>query len=517
MSTTEQQVDDTVRADPPVERDGEFAVHDPATGEIIAWVPERTPDEVREMVGRARAVQPAWEALGYEGRARVFKRAQKWVTQHSDELIRTIVSETGKAWEDAQIAEVFYGSAAFGFWADKGAEYLADEKVRTSAVLVKGKKLVVRYKPLGVIGVIGPWNYPLTNSFGDCIPALMAGNAVILKPSEFTPLTSLLLAEALKECGMPDGVLQIATGKGETGAALVDGVDMIMFTGSTATGKKIAKQAADTLTPVSLELGGKDAMIVLDDADLERAANHALYYAMFNGGQTCISVERVYVTEGIHDRFVARVVEKARELRQGVPTGPGRIDVGAMTTPEQVNIVERHVDDAREKGAQIPVGGHRRRGDGDFFEPTILTGVDHSMACMTEETFGPTLPIMKVRDAEEALRMANDSPYGLSGTVFTKDVAAGEQLARRMEAGAVLVNEALVNYTALELPMGGWKQSGIGTRHGAGGIRKYCAQQSVLVSKYHLRKDVHTYPYDGRTFKVLTKAIRVLFGRGDRG
>ena len=278
------------------------------------------------------------------------------------------------------------------------------------------------------------------------------------------------MAEALRECGLPDGVFAVATGTGATGAALVDEVDMIMFTGSTATGKKVMAKAAETLTPVSLELGGKDPMIVLADADVERAANAAVYYAMLNGGQTCISVERVYVEAPVYDEFVAKVTEKARALRNDRSTGPGTVDVGSMTFPPQVDIVERHVRDAVDKGARVVVGGERGHDGqgGHWFEPTVLVDVDHTMECMREETFGPTLPIMKVADAEEAIRLANDSPYGLGGSVFSKDVARGEAVARRIEAGAVCVNDANVNYTALELPMGGAKASGLGSRHGAG-------------------------------------------------
>ena len=302
---------------------GDIAVENPATGEVIAHVPDMTADQVAELARAARAAQPAWEALGFEGRGRILRRAQKWVVDHSERLIQTIVSETGKAYEDALIAEVMYGANAFGFWSKNAPAFLADERVKTAAPLLKGKKLVLRYRPLGLVGVIGPWNYPLTNSFGDCIPALAAGNAVILKPSEVTPLTSLLLAEALRECGMPEGVFAVATGRGDTGAAVIDQVDMINFTGSTATGRKIMARAAETLTPVSLELGGKDPMIVLADADLERAANHAVYYSMFNGGQTCVSIERVYVEAPVYDDFVAKVTEKARGLRNDRSTGPG--------------------------------------------------------------------------------------------------------------------------------------------------------------------------------------------------
>ncbi|HEY4094501.1 MAG TPA: aldehyde dehydrogenase family protein [Baekduia sp.] len=494
----------------------EFAVENPATGEVIAHCPDLGPEQVAALARRGREVQPAWEALGFEGRARILSRMQKWVIDHRDEIIEVIRSETGKTYEDALIAEISYGAAAFGFWAANAEKYLADEKVKSAAVPLKGKKLLLRYRALGLVGVIGPWNYPLTNSFGDCIPALAAGNSVILKPSEVTPLTSLKLAEGLKACGIPDGVFQVATGLGATGAALVDEVDMIMFTGSTKTGKQVMKTAADTLTPVSLELGGKDPMIVLADADVERAANTALYYGMFNGGQTCISIERVYVEEPVYDAFVAKVTEKARALRQG--TGPsGSVDVGSMTFPPQVDIVEAHVEDAKAKGARVLVGGHRgEHASGYWYEPTVLVDVDHTMLAMTEETFGPTLPIMKVRDEEEAIKMANDSPYGLGASVFGKDVKHAEAVARRVEAGAVCVNDALVNYQALELPMGGAKASGLGSRHGAGGIRKYCQQQAILVTRFATKKDPHMYPYNAKMTRRLGKFFGFLYGRGDR-
>jgi acyl-CoA reductase-like NAD-dependent aldehyde dehydrogenase len=432
-------------------------------------------------------------------------------------VIETIISETGKTFEDASLAEISYAGNAFGFWAKNAPEYLADERVKSGQLLVKGKKLVLRYRPLGLIGVIGPWNYPLTNSFGDCIPALAAGNCVILKPSEVTPLTSLLMAEGLRECGLPDDVLQIATGRGETGAALVEEVDMIMFTGSTRTGRKVAEAAARRLIPASLELGGKDPMIVLSDADLERAANFATYYAMQNAGQTCISIERIYVEEPAYDEFVAKVSDKVRALRVGAPAGPGSVEVGAITFPPQLETIEAHVADAIDRGARVLTGGHAVSGGvGRFYEPTVLVDVDHTMKCMTEETFGPTLPIMKVSDAEEAVRLANDSPYGLGGSVFSKDVARGEAVARRIEAGAVCINDSNVNYTALELPMGGAKASGLGSRHGADGIRKYTQQQALLISRLHPKRDLHMYPYSARMTGVLGKLVRVLYGRGKR-
>ena len=519
MATEEQAIESSVDSTVLKPDATQIAVENPATGEVIAHVPVLGPDEVAALARRGRAVQPAWAALGFEGRARVLSRMQKWMTDNAERVIRVVMSETGKAYEDAQLADWSYGVSAFGFWAKNAEDYLADEKLHSASPFIKGKKLVLRYSPLGLVGVIGPWNYPVTNSFGDCIPALAAGNAVILKPSEVTPLTSQLLLEGLLECGMPDGVLQVATGYGDTGAALIEHVDMIMFTGSTATGKRVMAKAAETLTAVSLELGGKDPMLVLADADVDRAANLAVMYSMFNGGQTCISVERCYVEEPVYDEFVAKVTAKARALRNDVSTGPGTSDVGAMTFPKQVDIVERHVEDAKAKGARVLVGGHRGHDGkaGYWYEPTVLVDVDHTMECMTEETFGPTLPIMKVRDTEEAIRLANDSPYGLAASVFSKDTAKGEAVARRLEAGAVCVNDALINYLALELPMGGAKASGMGTRHGKGGIQKFCQQQSILVTKYALKDEPQMYPYKKGVTKGLQRAIRFMYGRGNRG
>ncbi|MGB9183870.1 MAG: aldehyde dehydrogenase family protein [Solirubrobacteraceae bacterium] len=492
-------------------------VENPATGQLVGTIPVLDAGELAEMAARAREAQPQWAAIGYEGRARVMRRAQKWILDNADRVIETVVSETGKTYEDAQLTDLGYTVSALGFWAKEGPKYLADERVPSwNNPVAAGKKLIIRYAPVGVVGVIGPWNFPIANSFGDCIPAMMAGNCVILKPSEVTPLSSLVMAEMMRECGLPEHVFQVATGDGGTGAALIAEVDCVMFTGSCRTGKAVMKAAADSLVPCYLELGGKDPMIVCDDANVERAANAAAFWSMNNAGQVCISVERCYVDASIYDEFVAKVTENVRGLRQGVPTATGTVDVGAVIFPPQLEIVDEHVRDAVAKGAKVLTGGHPRAGSGRFYEPTVLVDVDHSMKCMRDETFGPTLPIMKIANAEEGVRLANDSEYGLQASVWTSDTERGEALARRIEAGVVCVNDAQVNYTALNLPMGGWKTSGIGTRHGSAGIRKYTKVQSLLVTKRALKREPFMFPYKARQTKLLRGFLKLLYGRGRR-
>jgi acyl-CoA reductase-like NAD-dependent aldehyde dehydrogenase len=488
-----------------------FEVHNPATGQKIADVPIYSPAEVKDAVDRMRVAQKEWATLSFKERGSRLYKLRRLMLENREKLIDVVVSENGKARMDVY-AEILYIADLIGYYVKNAPRFLADKKA--SLHLLKTKRAYVSYHPMGVVGVISPWNYPLNLPFGDVITALVAGNAAVLKPSEITPLTALTMGEHCKQAGLP---VEIVTGLGETGGALVDYADLIAFTGSVATGKRIMERAAKTLTPVLLELGGKDPMIVLKDADLDRSVSGALYGGFFNAGQTCISVERIYVEEPIYDQFVAKLREGVAKLRQGIETaGEADIEIGPMTMPRQLDIVEQQIEDAKAKGATVLTGGKRRSDlSGLFYEPTILTDVSDDMQIMQEETFGPVLPVIKVRDAEEAIRKANDSRFGLSSSIWTRDTSKGEALARRVEAGSTCVNDVLINYLALEVPFGGIKESGFGARHGGPeGLRKFCRTQSILVDRFQLKREMFWYPYNKRTARLLGTVLDIMFKRG---
>jgi acyl-CoA reductase-like NAD-dependent aldehyde dehydrogenase len=486
-------------------------VQNPATGESIAEVEVDAPERVAATVARVRANQPEWEALGIEGRYHWLGRLRDWLLDYAERVADTMQAETGKVRGDTA-AETIYLTDLINFYGAKAAKFIGDETVRPHSPLAATKKLMVQYRPYPVVGVISPWNFPLALALGDAIPALQAGAAVVVKPSEFTPLGIEEIARAWREeIGAPD-VFACVHGTGETGGALIDNADFVQFTGSDRTGRKVMARAAETLTPVSLELGGKDPMIVLDDADLDRAANAATWGGMFNSGQVCLSVERIYVEEPAYDEFVAKLAKAVGELRQGADGRSSEKDVGAMTSPNQAAVVEEQVEDAIAKGARALTGGKRADGPGDYFEPTVLVDVDHSMKVMRDETFGPVVGVMKVGDSEEALRLANDSRYGLAGTVFGEKARA-ERVARRIEAGAVNVNDVIVNYVLMDVPMGGWKESGIGFRHGEYGIKKYCRPESVIVARFGGKREPTWYPYTRSRRGLVNRVARAVYAR----
>jgi acyl-CoA reductase-like NAD-dependent aldehyde dehydrogenase len=491
----------------------DIVVRCPADGRVVGRVPDMTAAQVAETAARLRAAQPEWEAIGFAGRRAWLGRFRDWLLDNEDRLHRLVQDETGKSWGDVAMGELTPAVDVLNFYAANAERFLADVHPRPHSLAGITKKMTVRYRPHPLVGVITPWNAQLSMPMLDIPAALMAGCAVLSKPSEVTPLA---WAEAVRgwreDVGAPD-VLACVTGAGATGAAVVDEVDMIMFTGSTRTGRAIAVRAAERLIPFSLELGGKDAMIVCADADLDRAAGAAVWGGFYNAGQICVSVERVYVEAPVYDDFLARVTEGASALRPGMDRPDSfEADYGAIATESQMKIVQRHVADALSKGARAATGG-RRSAEGLFHEPTVLVDVDHTMACMREETFGPTLPVMKVASVEDAIALANDSAYGLSASVWTRDARRARDIASRLEVGAVNVNNAMSNVFQLPAPMGGWRDSGVGARHSEAGIRKYCRAQTVVSERVAAKSELYWYPHTRRRSHLLSRLSRLLGAR----
>ncbi|HVR63415.1 MAG TPA: aldehyde dehydrogenase family protein [Polyangia bacterium] len=493
----------------------------PATLDLVGEIPCQTADDVTAAVQRARAAQPAWAALGVRQRGLALRRLAARLLA-DDQLMQTLVAESGKPRYEAELIELFYTCELTRYYTGRaGRRALADD-VRHPLVFANKKARVV-YHARGVVGVIGPWNWPVLNNFADCVAPLVAGNAVVLKPSEWTPLSSLRIQTLWREAGLPADVFQVVTGEADAGRALCAQADMIFFTGSQAAGREVARTAGERLIPAVVELGGKSAMVVLRDADLPRAARAAVWSAFAHSGQVCIRTERVLVEAPVADRFIALCEDEIHLLRQGAPARDAAaavaIDVGAITFPRQIAVAQAQIADAVTKGARVVTGG-RAASDlpGQFFPPTLLVGVTPEMKVMREETFGPVLPVMRVADAEEALRVANDSTLGLSGCVWSGDVGRARALARRLQAGSVCVNDVLVNYFCVEAPLGGVKQSGLGVRHGPEALRQFCRIETIVEDRAGLgwlsaligRQLM--FPYRARTLRALRWLMRRLYG-----
>lgn len=487
----------------------EIISYDPSTGEEIGRVPLMDSAEVRSAVIKSRSAQSAWSRLSYRERARFILRAREIVLNEVDPIANLVSRETGKPAAEAISMEIVPTLDLMRYFADNTANLLDRRKIDIGQYGLMGRSSYVVYKPFGVVGIISPWNFPWATPLDEVVMALMAGNAVVLKPSELTPLTALKIGEIFKQAQLPTGLLEIVTGDGTTGAALVDaGVDKIMFTGSVNTGKRVAEAAAKHLTPVVLELGGKDPMIVLEDANLPNAASAAIWGAFCNSGQACASIERCYVHESIAGEFVDLVVKQTRELKQG-KASVDPIDIGAMTNERQLRIVEDHVSDAVARGARVLTGGKRiDDGNGWFHQPTVVTGVDHSMKVMSEETFGPVLPIMTFKTDDEAVRLANDSIYGLTASVFTRDIARGRRLAEQIDAGTVMVNEVVYTHALAQTPWGGVKQSGYGRTHGRLGLLELVNAQHIHVNAVPGVPDVWWFPYTRKAGELFRSFAR---------
>ncbi|MDI9941314.1 MULTISPECIES: aldehyde dehydrogenase family protein [Rhodococcus] len=477
-----------------------------ALADEVTWA---TAEQVTNRAASLRAAQRDWERSGARERASFLALFGRWLSANRAELEESMISETGKSQCDAAL-EIPLALQLISYYCRHAARFLAPERRRSSSMMFANKRVTVLRSAQPVVGIISPWNYPVANPLMDAIPALAAGCAVLIKPSELTPVTIDRIAEGWRTLGGPD-VFAVVQGGADIGESVIDEADFVQFTGSSRTGRAILARAAQTLTPVSLELGGKDPMLVLADADLERAANAAVWGAMFNAGQTCVAVERVYVEAPVYDAFVDKVVAKTRALTLANGVSGTRADIGALIDERQLAIVDKHVQQALAAGARALTGGSRGGNDAKgfpYYEPTVLVDVDHSMDCMTEETFGPTLPIMRVEDEREAIRLANDSPYGLSASVWTKDLDRGHAVARELACGAVNVNDVIINMLSTTAPQSGWKTSGIGARFGgAAGLHKFCRTESVVTSRGPLKSEPMWYSVPRSVRSVGARAL----------
>ena len=482
----------------------EIIVRDPATGEEIGRAPIASSAQVRDAVRLARDAQPEWARRTYIQRADIILKARELVLAQLEEIATLISRETGKPSAEAISMEIVPTLDLMHYFARNTAKLLKAARIDLGQYNLMGRSSKIVYKPLGVVGIVSPWNFPWATPLDEVVMALMAGNAVVVKPSELTPLSGLKIADIFQQAQLPAGLLQVVTGDGSTGAALVEsGIDKIMFTGSVATGKRVAEAAAKHLTPVVLELGGKDPMIVLEDANIPNAARAAIWGGFCNSGQACASIERCYVHESIASRFIDAVVQETAKLKHG-PTTSEDIDVGAMTSERQLQIVEDHIADAVARGAKVLAGGKRRDdAAGWFYELTVVTNVDHSMKLMKEETFGPVIPIMTFKTEDEAVQLANDSIYGLTASIFTSNISSGRRLAERIDAGTVMVNEVVYTHALAPTPWGGVKQSGYGRTHGRLGLLELVTPQHVHVNSFPGIPDVWWFRY--------TKPARQLF------
>lgn len=465
----------------------------PVTGEPLGTYRISTPEQVDEAVSRARAAAPIWRDTPLEERLRILMRIKDIVRAHGAEYARRISEDTGKPLVDSLLTELMSIPLFLDHYRRTAPKVLARKRVPTP-ILFPGKKSYVEYFPMGVIGIIAPWNFPFQLSMVPMISALIAGNAVVLKPSEVTPITGEIVDEIFRRIGLPRGLVEVVQGDGTTGAALARAdVDKIFFTGSVATGRKVMEAAAQRPIPVELELGGKDAMIVCADANLERAARAAVWGGLVNCGQMCTSVERILVEAPVYDRFVELLAQKIDEVRVGGPEE--HADVGPLTFGKQLETIERHVKSAIEAGARILRGGERVERPGQFYAPTLIADVSPEMEIYREETFGPVLPVTKVKDAEEAIRLANEHQYGLTGSVWTRDVERGLELASRMECGQVMVNDLVAIVGNPALPFGGIKNSGFGRYHGPEGLLSFTHQKAIMVDRGLLDFEPLWFPY----------------------
>jgi acyl-CoA reductase-like NAD-dependent aldehyde dehydrogenase len=494
---------------------GETISYDPATGEEVSRVPNTDLSQLPAIFARARAAQRDWAARSFDDRKRCVLKMRDYVVDHAEELAEIVSRENGKSRMDALTTEVIPCALAADWYAKQAERALAPRKLPMGSLLFFNKRNVLARVPLGVVGIISPWNYPLSIPFGEVVMGLMAGNAILLKVAAATIGVGVAIEKIVAAGGLPEGLFHHVVGSGgRVSKGFFDNrVDKLFFTGSVPTGKTLMRAAADTLTPLSLELGGKDPMIVLADADLERAANGACWAGYQNAGQSCGGVERVYVHESVFDRFVDLMARKTRAMRHGADVDH-EVEMGAMTTDEQLETVRKQVDEAVARGAKIVAQSKPTSNTKGFFYPaTLMVDVDHTMELMREETFGPVVPVMKFRTIDEAIELANDSTMALTSSVWTRDMELGKEIARKLESGVTTINDHLYTHGQSETPWGGWKESGLGRTHSALGLDEMTQPKLINWDLAPARRNVWWFPFDRASYETMLAALRMNYPR----
>ncbi len=491
----------------------------PATGEKIGESNLNTVEELISCIRHAKKVQPDWAAMPIRERISIIRNIRTYIVENAPRIAKIISRDSGKVCVDALATEVLPAAMAVSYYMKNAKRFLKPEKLSSGNLLMANKRSKIYRKPFGVVGVISPWNYPFGIPFSEVIMALLAGNAVILKTASETQLVGRILEECINSAGLPDGIFHYVNLPGRVAgdAFLENGIDKLFFIGSVAVGKYLMKKASETLTPVVLELGGNDAMIVCKDADLEKAAAGAVWAGFSNTGQSCASVERIYVHESVYDSFLMMLKEKVGVLRVGFDDD-FNMDMGSMTTQKQVETVKKHFEDAVEKGATIFAQSQcPKDSKGSFLPATVLTDVNHDMLLMQDETFGPVVGVMEFADINEAIRLANDSYLGLSGSIWSSNRRKAIRIAKQINAGAVMINDHLMSHGLAETPWGGFKESGIGRTHGKLGFDEMTEPQ-VIVNDImpFTKRNLWWHPFSERLYNGLLGIIYVLYGKGIR-